>query len=60
MIGISLNQDVSCEHICKTIQRLVENYRAEHSDLKDTMLILNITKTIEATTQNQVLHLDHH
>ncbi len=41
MIAITLNQNISCEHICQQIQRLIEKNQQSHGN-KDFILTINL------------------
>lgn len=59
MIGISLNHDISCEHICRSIQKLVENYRKENS-LDNAILTIQINNATDGVIQDQPICIENH
>jgi len=42
MIAINLNKNLSCEHICESIQKLIDSYKKDRHD--DLILVINIKK----------------
>ena len=59
MIGISLNHDISCENICRSIQKLVENYRKENS-LENAVLTIQINVATEGVVQDRPICIENH
>jgi hypothetical protein len=60
MIGISLNQNISCEQICKTIQNLVNNYKKQNNLSENSMLTIRIVETQDSKLIEKVLYLENH
>lgn len=60
MIGISLNQDLSCEHVCKIIQRLVNDYQKDKHSLENVILTIKIAETTEGTLSQETLCIEQH
>jgi|APGre2960657373_1045057.scaffolds.fasta_scaffold00146_26 hypothetical protein len=60
MIGISLNQNISCEQICKTIQNLVNNYKKQNNLSENSMLTIRIVETQDSKLIEKVLYLEKH
>jgi hypothetical protein len=48
MIAIKLQNNMSCDYICKHIQNLIKQYPINENDMNDTMLVIDIKKTYDA------------
>ena len=59
MIGISLNKNISCEHICREIQRIVENYSKENN-LNDAILTIQINNATDGLIQDGPICIENH
>lgn len=60
MIGISLDQNISCEQICQTIQNLVNNYKKQNKLSENSMLIISIKETQDGSLKEKVLYIENH
>ena len=45
LVSIKLQPNIPCEYICQTIQTALTKYQQNH-DMKDTVLVIDIKKTI--------------
>lgn len=59
MIGISLNNNISCESVCSKIQQLVNSYAKENGGVENCILTINITKSIEGSLKINPLNLEY-
>jgi hypothetical protein len=60
MIGIRLDKDIACEHVCKIVKDLVNSYAKENGDLTNALISINITKFSEGTIKDQILNIENH
>jgi hypothetical protein len=58
MIGINLNNNISCDHVCKVIQDLVQSYISKEGNLDNTILSINIVKTTEGFIKDKTLCIE--
>jgi uncharacterized protein YihD (DUF1040 family) len=58
MIAITLNKNISCENICEKIQKLVNEYGKNSSNLEDSILVIEI-KQINTTNTDTIPKLEY-
>jgi hypothetical protein len=44
---IRLEQNMSCEYICQTVQKAIISYTQEHTDIHNALLVINIQKAVD-------------
>jgi len=58
-IGITLNKDIQCEYICQQIQKLVTKFQQSGEDLSQSILVIDIIKTVDGG-DNHIPKLEYH
>lgn len=46
--AIRLDKDISCEQMCQTLGRVINEYRLSSPDLSDCVLVIDIKKITES------------
>lgn len=58
--SITLNKDnIGCDRICSSIQKLISQYSREHSDLIDSVLVIEIKPTNDSQMYQEPLCITH-
>jgi|688.fasta_scaffold49143_2 hypothetical protein len=52
MIAYSLNKDISCEEVCKQMQRMFQKLRDQGVDISNKVMTINIVDVIQTTDVN--------
>jgi hypothetical protein len=58
-IGITLNKDIQCEYICQQIQKLVTKFQQSGEDLSQSILVIDIIKTVDGG-DNHIPKIEYH
>jgi hypothetical protein len=59
-ISIALNKDnIGCDKICSSIQKLISQYSLQHSDLADSVLTIEIRSTTDSQIYMEPLRIEH-
>jgi len=58
MIAINLNQPISCEGLCGSIQNLITKYQRDNPQSKDVLLVIDI-KEVSCSVYPDLPKLEH-
>lgn len=51
MIVIKLENNIGCDHLCKTIQKVVNKHIGKHKDPNNLYLVIKIQEAVDADSQ---------
>lgn len=49
LASIKIEQNISCEYVCKTIQKIIEQY-SKTNDINDSLIVIDIQKVNDDTS----------
>lgn len=58
MIGIRLEQNIGCDHICKHAQKIINQYIKNNGQKDNLMLILDIKEVNDGNIKPIILNLE--
>ena len=59
IFSISLDQEIKCDTICRMVQELVNKFRSEHGEVKESILTMVIKTPIDSIGDSPVPKIEY-